>query len=83
MVLGDVELQVNLLWHGLDLSLQLTFNVVQIEAVFISDEVNSQTQVTKPARATDTVQVGLGSLWEVKVYHDIHSLDVNPSRQKI
>ena len=67
----------------MNLSAQLLFDFVEIESVIPIDQVDSQAEVTKSTRATDTVQIGLGILREVKVDHNIDSLDVNASCKEI
>lgn len=45
--LGDVEFLVYDLWYWLDLCVQLLLDGDQIEAVVVSDKVDSETEVTK------------------------------------
>jgi hypothetical protein len=59
------------------------FNLVQIESVLIGYQVDGQTQVTKSSRAANTMQIGFGILWEIKVDDNIDGLDVNTSGQEI
>ena len=47
----------------------------------MGDEIDGQSQVAEPPRATDAVQVGLRRLGEVKIDDYIHRLDVNAPRQ--
>jgi len=49
--------------------------------VIISDEVDSDAEVSITTWSTDAMQVRLRVLWEVKVNDDIHSLDINASRK--
>lgn len=56
---------------------------LQVETVIIGDEVDSQTQVTEAARATNSVQVCLSVLGEVKVDHHIDRLDINTTGEQV
>lgn len=82
-ILVDVETLVNGGRNGLDFSAQVTFNVVEVEPVIPVDQVDGQTKMAVTARATDTMKICLGILWEVKVDHHIDSLNVDTTREKI
>ena len=79
----DVQLLVDAARNRLDLSAELLFNTVEVEAVVPVDQVNSQTKVTETSGTSDSVQVGFGVLREVKVDDNVDSLDVNTTGQKI
>jgi len=81
--LGAIEALVNDRRDGLNLRAQLLFNPVHVEAVFVRDEVDCKTEVTETSRATNSVQVRLGRLREVKVDNHVDSLDVNTARDQI
>ena len=54
-----IQTPIDDLWDRLDLRSQLLFNPIKIEPVFVRDEVDRQSQVTKASRTTDTMKVGL------------------------
>jgi len=58
-------------------------NLLEIEPVLVSNEIDSDTEMTKTTRPPNTVQVSLRHLWKVKVDDNIHSLDINSSREEI
>jgi len=68
---------------GLDLSTELLLDLVQVEAVVVGDEIDGQAQVAEAARATDTMQVGLGVLGKVKIDDDVHGLNVDTSGEEV
>ena len=41
------------------------------------------TQMTKPARSSNSVQVSFGIFWKVKINDYIHSLNINTSGKQI
>jgi hypothetical protein len=49
--------------------------------VVICDEIDGNAQMTKSTRSTNTMQIGLGHLWKVKVNYNVNSLYVNASRE--
>ena len=49
----------------------------------ISNEVDSDSQVTVSARSTDSVEIGLRVLWEVEVYHDVDGGNVDTTSEQI
>ncbi len=51
--------------------------------VVISDEIDGNAQMTKSTRSTDTMQIGLGHLWKVKVNYNVNGLYVNASGEQI
>jgi len=81
--LGTVELLVNDSRNGLDLRAKLLFNLVHVESVLESDEVDGETQMTKATRTTDTMEVGLSALGEVKVDDDVDGLDVDTTSDEV
>lgn len=79
----DVELLVDVLGDRLNLSSQLLLDLVQVETVFPVDQVNSETKVTETTRTTNTVQIGLRILGEIKVDDDVDRLNIDTSGQQI
>lgn len=51
--------------------------------VLVRNQVDGNTEVTKAARATYAVQVGLCHLWEVEINDNIDSLDIDATSKEI
>ncbi len=51
--------------------------------VVVCDEIDGNTQMTESSGTTDTMQVCLGHLGEIKVDDNIHSLDVDTSGEQV
>ena len=83
MELRDVKALVNHLGDGPDLGPELLLDPVQGEPVVVGDQVDSDTKMSEATRATDTMQVSLGHLGEVKVDNHVHRLNVNSAREQI
>lgn len=79
----DVQPLVNVARNGLDLGSQLLLDTVEIESILVRDQVDGQTKVTETTRTTDSVQVSLGVLGEVKVDDNVDGLDIDTSGQQI
>ena len=83
MVLCSIKLFVDSLRDGLNVSVELFLNSLEIVSVVVGDEVDGETQVAEPSRSTDTVQVGLGHIRKVKVNNAIDGLNVNASSEQV
>lgn len=79
----DIELFVDVLRNGLDLSAKFLFNLVQIESILPIDKVNGQTKVSETPGTTNAVQVGLRVLGEIEVYDNVNRLDINTTSQQV
>lgn len=82
-ILVNVEALVDTSGDGLDLGTEIALNVVEIEAILPVDQVNGKTKVTVATGTTNSVQVGLGILREIKVDDNVDSLDVDTASEKI
>jgi len=80
---GDVKPLIDYRGDGFYLGAQLLFDLVQVKAVFIGDEVDGQSQMTKASSTTDAVEIGLRVLWEVKIDDNIHRLYINPPSKQV
>lgn len=69
--------------NGLDFSAKFTLNAMQGETIFVSNQIDSNTQVSKPTRTTNPVQVSFSHLGKVEVDDHVHSLDVNTTSEQI
>ena len=83
LVLGDVQMRVDDLRYGLDLGAELLLDLVQSESVLVGDQVDGNAEMSEAARATDTMQVGLGHLGEVEVDDHVDGLDVDTAREQV
>lgn len=81
--LGHVQALVDGAGDGLDVGHQLVLDGLQVEAVLGRDQVNGQTQMSKPARSSNSMQVGLRVFGKVKVDDHIYCLDVDTSSEQI
>ena len=79
----NVQPAVDALRDRLDLRAELLLDLVEVETVLVSDKVDREAQVSKAARATDTVQVRLAVLGEVKVDDDVDGLDVDTASEEV
>lgn len=75
--------QNNYLWNGLDLRLQLLLDLLQREAVFVGDEIDSNAEVTKASRTTNAMQVRLGIAREIEVDNYVDRLNVDTAREQV
>jgi len=80
---SDVEALVDDWGDGLDLGAQLLLDLVQVETVLISDQVNGETQVAETTTTTNAVEISLSVLGEIKVDNDVDGLDVDTTGQEI
>lgn len=65
------------------LGTQFLFDAVQVEPVFVCDEIDSQPQMAEAPRAANSMKVRLCVLWEIKVDDDINGLDIDTASEKI
>lgn len=79
----DVELFVDVLGNGLDLSAELLFDLVQVESILPVDKVDGETKVSETPRTTNAVQVGLRILGEVEVDDDVDRLNIDTASQQV
>ena len=61
----------------MDFSAEFLFDSVQIESIFIGDEIDSETKVTESARTTYTMKVRLCVLRKVEVDDYVDSLNID------
>lgn len=71
---GDVQAFVDDFGDGSDLRTQFLFDAVQCKAIVISNQIDRHTQVTKSSGTTNSMQVGLGHLGEVKIDDHVNGL---------
>ena len=56
---------------------------MQGETIFISNQIDGNTQMSKPTRTTNPMQVSFSHLGEVEIDDYVHSLDVNTTGEQI
>lgn len=78
-----IQSTVDSLRNGLNLCSKLLFNLVQVEPIFVCDQINGQTKMAESPRATNAVQVSLAVLREIKVDHHIDSLDIDTTGKEV
>lgn len=81
--LGNVEVLVDLGRDGLDLSSKFLLNLVQVVSVVPVNEVDGNTEMAKSSRSTNSMEIGLGVLREVKVDDHVDGLDIDTSGKQI
>ena len=79
----SIKVLVDVLWDGLDLGVQIVLDAEHVILVLFANEIDRQTQVAKSARTTDSMQVGVGLSWEVKVDDNVHRDDVYTTSENI
>jgi len=80
---SDVERSIDSSRDGQDFGTEFLLNPVEIEPIFVSDEVDCKTQVSKTTTSTDTVQVRLSVLGKIEVDDDVNGLDIDTTGKKI
>lgn len=68
---------------GRNLGAELLLDLVQVETILPVDQVDGETEMTKPTRTTNSVKIRLGILGEVKVDDYIDSLNIDTPGQEI
>ena len=63
--------------------MQFIFNLEEIVFVLLSDEVDSETQMTEATRATNSVKVGLRVPREIEVDDNIHWHDIDTTSEEV
>jgi len=51
--------------------------------VLLSNEVDCETKMPETTRTTDSMEISLGILGEVKVYHDVNRLNVDSTSEQV
>ena len=63
--------------------MELIFNLEEVVLVVLCDEVDSQSQVAKTSRTTNSVKIGLRVPREVEVDDHVHRHDINTTGEKV
>lgn len=79
----DVQTPVDDSRDRLNLGPELLLDAVQVESVLVRDQVDRESEMSVSSRATDSVQVRLGVLGEIKVDDDVDGLDIDTTREEI
>lgn len=83
MEFSHVETFVDIPWDWSDFRAKLLLNSVEGKPVVVGDQVDGNTEVSKPSTSADPVEVSFGHLGEVEIDDDIDSLDVNTSGEQV
>ena len=79
----SVQVLIDVLRDWLNLGRQFILNLEHVILVVFGDEIEGETEMTESARATNSVEVGVGGAGEVEVDDDVHGLNVDTSREEI
>ena len=58
-------------------------NAIQIKPVLIRNKVNCKTQMTKPTRPANAMEICLGILGEIEVDDDVDGLDIDTASEEV
>lgn len=83
MCLRAIQRLLNHWWDWLDFGTKLLFDSIQIESILVCYQVNCKTQMPESPRTSDSMQICLGVLWEIKVDHHIDCLNVNSTGEQV
>ncbi len=72
-----------MLGHGVDLGVKFLLNLDHVLLVILSDEVDRQADLSKPATSTDSVQVGAAFVGEVEVDDHVNCRHIDTSGNQI
>ena len=78
-----VQILVNVLRNRNHFGLQLVLDHEQVGLVVLRDEVDRQTQMTEPARSSDSMQISFTELGEVEVDDHVDRYDVDTTSEQI
>ena len=80
---GNIKSSVNSLGNRLDLRSELLFNFIKIETILVSNKVDSQSQMPKSTRTTNTMKVSFTVLGEIKVDDNVYCLNINTTSKEV
>lgn len=69
--------------NSCNLGTELLLDFVEVEAILPIDQVDCHSQMSEATRSTNTVEVGLRILWEIKIDDYVDSLNVYTAGKKI
>ena len=69
--------------NWLDLSAELLFNAIEVETIFISYKVDSETKMTETTRTADTMKISLRVLREIEIDNDVDGLDIDTTGKEV
>lgn len=81
--LRNVLCRVDLGGDSLDLSTQFLFDLIEVEAILICDEVDGNSQVSESSGTPNSVEISLRVLREIEVDDNVHGLNVDTSGKQI
>lgn len=72
-----------MLWHWINLGIKLFLNLHHILLISLSDQIDSQTDLSITTTATDSMEVSTSFSWEIKVNNNINTWYINTSGNEI
>ena len=69
--------------NRLDLGTELLLNLIQVEPVFIGDEVDGETKVSESTGTTNTMKVRLGVLGKIEVDDNVDCLNIYTTGEEV
>lgn len=79
----DIEFLLNDLWDWLNLSSQLLFDTIKIEAILPINQIDSQTQVTKSTGTTNAMKICFRVLRKIEIDNDVDGLNIDTTGEQI
>lgn len=80
---SNIKVLVDVRRDGLNLRSELLLDLVQVETIFVGDQVDRHTKMTVSTTSSDTMKIGFRVLGEVEVDDDVDGLDIDTSREEI
>jgi len=80
---SDVKGTIDVLRDGGNLRPKLLLDTVEVETVFVSHQVDGDTQMSEPTGTTDTVKICFRILGEIKVDDDVNRLNINTTSEEV
>ena len=80
---GNIKSSVNSLGDRLNLRSKLLLNLIQIETILIGNKIDSQTQMPKSTRTTNTMKIRFAILGEIKVDDNVYCLNIDATSKEV
>ena len=58
---------------GLDFGAEFMLDSVEVEAVLVSNEIDSEAEMSEPTGTTDAMEISLRVLGHVEIYYDVYT----------
>jgi hypothetical protein len=80
---GNIKSSINGLGNRLDFRSELLLNLIQVETILVCNKVDSQAQMSKSTRTTNTMKVSFAVLGEIKVDDDVYCLNIDTTSKEV